>query len=90
MALYESMLTTDDNPFDPFDEFEAWYAFDMQHNYRTLEYLARVSHTSFELSDADELLAIEQAIDEILKENPLNYKKITREYVPKVVPFEDE
>lgn len=87
--MQEAMLTTDDNPFDPFTEFDAWFQFDVSHGYHTLSYLARIAITSPELSDADELLAIEQAIDEIIRENPLNYKKVTREYVPIQVPFED-
>ena len=86
--MIESMLTTDDNPYSPFDEFEAWYAFDVARGYHTLSYLARIVVTSNELSDADQLLANELAIDEILKVNPLNYRKVSREYVPRSVPFD--
>lgn len=87
--LKEAMLTTDDNPFDPFDQFDQWYSWDVAHGYNTLGYLARLVHSSPELSDADELLAQEQAIDEILQENPLNYVKVTREFVPNNIPLEE-
>lgn len=89
MVLQEAMLTTDDNPFDPFTEFDAWFQFDVQHGYHTLSYLARVAAVPTEVSDADELLANERAIDEILRENPLNYRKVTRDYVPITIPFDD-
>lgn len=73
-----SRLTTTDNPFDPFTEFKQWMAWDMRAGYNTSDYLARVVVTSDELSDADQDLAIEQAIDEILEENVLGiYKRVT-------------
>lgn len=85
--MQESMLTTDDNPFSPFEEFEQWFAYDVSHGYHSLAYLARVARLSPELSDADEIEATDLAIDEILRENPLNYKKVTRDFVPKSIPF---
>lgn len=78
--MVESMLTTFDNPYDPFDSFDAWYAFDARAGYNTLSFLARVVVISPHLSDADESLAIEQAIDEIVKENVTGiYRKVSRE-----------
>lgn len=75
-----SMLTTTDNPYDPFNNYEEWYAFDAQMGYHTPEYLARVCFTSNELSEADQILAIEAAIDSILSTNVLGiYKKVTRD-----------
>ena len=82
LSLYESMLTTTDNPYDPFDDFASWYAFDTQHGYHTSSFLARIVVNSYELSLADQLLSIEQAIDEIVKYNVLGiYKKVTRPLV---------
>ncbi len=46
----EYMLTTEDNPYNPFTNFDEWYAFDTQKGYNTCGYLARVSFTSSELS----------------------------------------
>lgn len=75
----ESMLTTFDNPFDPFTQFDDWYQWDERSGYRTTSFLARIVQTSDELSDADNDLAIEQAIDEIVRENVLGvYTKVTR------------
>ena len=72
-----SMITTTDNPFNPFTEFDEWKVFDESKGYYTCSYLARIVKTSDELSDEDETLAIEQAIDEIVSLNVLGiYKKV--------------
>ena len=77
--MARTMLTTIDNPFDPFTQFDEWLAFDEDNGYFTCAYLARVTITSDELSEADEELAIEDAIDEIIKYNVLGlYKKATK------------
>jgi len=75
-----SRLTTVDNPHDPFDEFPAWFAFDASSGYHTPDFLARILQDSDQLSDVDQELANEQAIDEIVKENVLGiYRKVTKE-----------
>lgn len=73
-----SMLTTIDNPYNPFVQFDDWLAYDEMMGYHTCSYLARITKSSIELSEADDTLAQEQAIDEILELNLLGiYKKIT-------------
>src|SRR4051794_35588220 len=64
-----TLLTTVDNPFDPFTHWDEWYAWDLSAGYNTCGLLARVALTSDELSDADYALAIQNAIDEIVREN---------------------
>lgn len=74
------MLTTIDNPHDPFDAFDAWYAYDVSSGYHTVEYLGRIVKSSDQLSDADEAFAVEKAIDEIVFHNVLGiYKKVTKD-----------
>lgn len=63
------MLTTVDNPFNPFTEWSEWFAFDEGRGYRTTGLLARIVQTSDELSEADQELAIQQAMEEIVREN---------------------
>jgi len=76
--MVDHMLTTVDNPFDPFTEFDAWYAFDTAAGYNTPGFLARIVKSSDELSEADQAKAIEDAIDEIVKENVTGiYKKVS-------------
>lgn len=67
--MEESMLTTIDNPYNPFTQYDEWYAFDFHKGYHTPEYLARVAVVSDGLSPADESLAIEDAIAEIVMYN---------------------
>lgn len=75
--MSQAMLTTLDNPYDPFTKFDEWFAFDEGKGYHTCSYLARVAKVSDELSEADESQAIDQAIDEILYYNLTgNYKKV--------------
>jgi hypothetical protein len=71
------MLTTVDNPYNPETEWDEWFAFDLEHGYNTPGLLARVAITSDELSETDQDDAIEAAIDELVRENPLgNLKKV--------------
>lgn len=73
-------LTTADNPYSPFAQFDEWYAFDVGKGYYTCAYLARIAKTSPELSDSDYSDAIEEAIDEILEFNLAgNYCKVRPE-----------
>ena len=75
--MAEHMLTTVDNPFNPFTHFNEWYAYDEAAGYYTLSFLARIAKTSDQLSEADQSLAIEYAIDEIVRENVLGiYRKV--------------
>lgn len=73
----QCMLTTFDNPYNPFDQFEEWFLFDMQQGYNTCGYLDRVADLPNDLSDEEEKTAIEQAIDSIILHDFMNiYKKI--------------
>lgn len=65
------MLSTIDNPYNPVTDWERWYAWDENAGYHTPAFLARVAHLSPALSVADEEEAIEEAIDEIVRENVL-------------------
>lgn len=78
--MIESMLTTVDNPYDPFDDYDSWYAWDSRYGYHTPEFLGRIANVSVETSETDQAQAIEDAIDEIIKENVTGmYRKVTRE-----------
>ncbi len=71
------MLTTSDNPYSPFSDYDRWLAFDESKNYYTNEYLGRIVISSSELSSVDEEEAILNAIDEIVELNVLGlYKKV--------------
>lgn len=63
------MLTTVDNPFDPFSQYDEWRAWDENAGYFSEALLGRIVHTSDDLSDADNDAAIQDAIDEIVSIN---------------------
>jgi hypothetical protein len=78
--MLKSMLSTIDNPHNPFDDFAAWYAFDVAAGYHTSSFLARLVIGSDQLSLVDQNLVIEDAIDEAVRENVTGvYIKVTKE-----------
>ena len=73
------MLTTSDNPYDPFEQFQSWFLFDVEKGYNSCAYLGRIARTSEQLSDEENNIIIEEAIDEIIKYDFRNiYKKVKR------------
>lgn len=80
----EVMLTTFDNPYDPFDEFVPWFLYDVEKGYNTCSLLARIARFSEDFSVKEDIEETERAIDRIIENDFLNiYKKVTRE-VPNV------
>lgn len=78
------MLTTLDNPYNPFTEFDAWLSFDIAMGYNTCGYIARIAKSSHELSEVDEAKAIDDAMNEIISLNLSgNYIKVGSDYKPK-------
>ena len=73
------MLTTIDNPFDPFEQFDSWFLFDVEKGYNSCDYLGRIAKTSEQLSDEENNEEIERAIDEIIKYDFTNmFKKVSK------------
>ena len=66
----EEMLTTIDNPFNPFTEFDKWYEYDEFKGYHTTALLASFTRTSNDLSDLDNMNEIKLAINEIVRHDP--------------------
>lgn len=76
--MVANFVTTMDNPYDYWTQFDQWYAFDTEKGYNTCDYVARIALTSNEMSDAEYTQAVNDAIDEILRLNVTgNYKKTT-------------
>lgn len=72
MAL---MLTTKDNPYNPFTQYDEWFGFDEQKGYHSCAYLGRIAKTSPDLSDEENNAEIERAIQEIIAYDPLGIYK---------------
>ena len=76
------MLTTFDNPFNPFDEFKSWFEFDVAKGYYSCAYLARIAQIEDDFSEEETNAEIERAIDEIINNDFLNiYKKVKQNAV---------
>ena len=72
-------LTTIDNPFDPIDDFDNWYDYDMEKGYNCCGYVDRFSHYFDGMTEKEKVVELERAIDEILTVNPLSiFKKVKR------------
>lgn len=80
MANIAYALTTHDNPFDPFDEFEQWFLFDVEKGYNSCAYLDRIANVTNDMTENEMNKAIEQAIDEIVANDvTFNYKKVAKQ-----------
>lgn len=73
-------ITTIDNPFDPFDDYNSWFMFDVEKGYYTSSKIGRLAKTTDDMTEKEETEAIERAIDRLIEIDPLDiYKKIVRE-----------
>lgn len=78
--MREVRLTTIDNPYDVFEEFNQWFLFDIEKGYNSCGYLDRIAKTTDEMTEQEENAEIERAIDEIIKYDFMNiYKKVVKE-----------
>ena len=76
---YDVALTTIDNPFDPFDQFEDWFAFDTQKGYNSCNYLAKIAKLSSLMTEKEIVNELEHAIDEICAVNPFGvHRKVVK------------
>lgn len=76
-TVKEYMLTTIDNPWNPFTHFDEWLQTDIAKGYNTLGYVARIAKTNSDMNDELYLTKVNEAIDEIIKYNPTNiYVKV--------------
>ena len=80
MIMKKTMLTTIDNPYDPFEQFSQWFLYDNEKGYNSCAYLARIAKTSDQLTEQENENEVARAIDEIIKYDFMNlYTKVTKE-----------
>lgn len=70
------MITTIDNPFNPFKQFDDWLNHDLKHGTDTCGKLARIAKTSNALSDSLNDEEIEQAMDSLIETCPGFFVKL--------------
>lgn len=85
-----TMVTTTDNPYNYFTQFEQWKEYDEKiAGYQTLSYIARIAMTSNELSENEMNSAIESAVDEICEMDLRYISPVTGEEVGYIKVIED-
>ena len=73
------MLSTIDNPFNPFEDYSSWLMFDKEKGYDSAERLMRIAKITDDMTQKEENEEIERAIDEIIKYDILNvYIKVSK------------
>ena len=72
------MLTTKDNPYNPFTEFNAWFKFDMLNGYNSCGLLSKTANVDSIQSESLNEKDISDAIDYIVEKFPKIYKKVSR------------
>lgn len=70
----DSMLTTFDNPFNPFTEFDRWWKEDLLLGHNCCGLLANESNVSDIASDEVNDKAVIEAMERIVKREPMIYK----------------
>lgn len=80
MKVKALALTTNDNPYNPFTEWDAWYGFDLAHGYNTCSYLARSVFDSESCSELESIQSTNKAVEDIVRLNATGYwKKVETE-----------
>ena len=79
--MTETMLTTIDNPFNPFEQFVDWYLFDCQMGYNTYSRIARLMPADDEsLSSIEKDRIEDNIIDRMIQHDPLGiYTRVDEE-----------
>lgn len=81
----DSMLTTFDNPFNPFTEFDRWLKEDLLLGHNCCGLLANESNVSDVASDEINDKAIISAMERIVKREPMIYKIVYQSDFKKAV-----
>ena len=85
------MLTTVDNPYNPFTQWDLWYNFDQHAKHYSCEYLDRVSDTSYGFSPEETQRELNRAIEWIVKNDPLKiYRKVTADNFKQIMKEANE
>ena len=72
--------TTIDNPFNPFDDFDSWFMFDVEKGYYTSSKLARLTNLTDDMTEKEENEEVERAVNRLIEIDPLDiYTKVIRE-----------
>ena len=80
MSANSPWLTTVDNVWNPFTQFDAWLAFDLSNEHCSNQVLAKFARMSDELSEEENRTEVEAAIKNIVLIDPEHMYCIVYEY----------
>ena len=87
----DCMLTTFDNPYNPFDDFTLWLMYDKEQGYDTCERLARIAKLCDDMSQDESDAETDRAMDEIIFYDFVNsYKKVWQDSEPETEVLEED
>lgn len=77
------MLSTIDNPYNPFSDYEKWNNYDVSKGYHTMNYLMRIARVSPDLEEQEYENEIQDAVDTICRLHPMGmYIKLSETTSP--------
>lgn len=82
----DCMLSTKDNPFNPFDDFISWFMFDVEKGYNSCGKLARIINLSDDMTQKEIDEEMNRAIDVIVSEDFTG--TFIRKYATEPVPVQ--
>jgi len=75
----KGLVTTIDNPFDPFVQWNEWLAYDQHKQYYTCEFIAKLAQVSPDDDETEKENKLQTAIEFLLDYSPIHllvYPKI--------------
>lgn len=66
----EYLLTTIDNPYNPFDDFSLWELFDKEKGHNTCDLIGRLSQITDEMTQREEEAEYDRVADFIIRYDP--------------------
>lgn len=67
------MITTFDNPYNPFEQFDLWFLYDIEKGYNTCGKLDRLTNINDDMSQKEINDEIDRAMDKLININPELY-----------------
>ena len=67
--MFDCMLSTIDNPFNPFEQFIPWFMFDVEKGYYSCSRLARIAKIGEDFTELEANEENERAIDVIIAQD---------------------
>ena len=80
-------ISTFDNPFNPFEDFDNWFLYDCEKDYYSLTKVARLAKVDDSMTEKEYAKEVERAIERLIEIDPLDiYVKV---YKPGFEPKTD-